>query len=108
MEEVRLQGITLDTATLEYALRGTVERLADLFFINPADIQLLEKLNTAVSLARSMPFEVNLWKPQNRYYEVLKRAYPDFQSEAEGGDENARAWIRHFVSLGENLSIRVG
>ncbi|HEX3034111.1 MAG TPA: DUF3536 domain-containing protein [Thermodesulfobacteriota bacterium] len=108
MEEVRLQGITLDTATLEYALRGTIERLANLFFVNPGDIQVLEKLNTAVSVACSMPFEVNLWEPQNRYYEVLKKLYPDFQRKAERGDENARTWIRHFVSLGENLSIRVG
>jgi hypothetical protein len=107
MEEAKLEGVVLDTPTLEYVLRQTIERLADQFVVNPADLALLQKLEAAVNLARSLPFEVNLWEPQNRYYEILKGVYSNFRTWSDQGDENAKAWNRLFCSLGEGLSIRV-
>ncbi|MCI0455130.1 MAG: DUF3536 domain-containing protein [Candidatus Dadabacteria bacterium] len=107
LEEVRLEGVTLDAETLEYTLRRRIERLAELFFANPTDLSLLEALGTSLDLTRSLPFLVNLWKPQNAYYKMLKTVYPEILKQAERGDKSARVWISKFTSLGEILSIRV-
>ena len=107
LEEVRLEGITLDTETLEYTLRRKIEQMAERLIANPTDLSLLQRLDTALDLTSSLPFMVNLWKPQNAYYEILKTVYPEFRGRAEQGDENTKAWISHFTSLGEKLSIRV-
>jgi len=107
LEEVRLEGITLDTETLEYTLRRKIEQMAERLIANPTDLSLLQRLDTALDLTSSLPFMVNLWKAQNVYYQVLQKIYPEFQKRAEQGDENAKPWISHFTSLGEKLSIRV-
>jgi len=50
---------------------------------------------------------VNLWRPQNAYYKILKTVYPKILKRAEKEDESAKVWISHFTSLGGNLSIWV-
>ena len=98
------ERVTLDGAGLSYALRHTIEFMMERFEAHPAALQHLERLEAAVNLARSLPFEVNLWKVQNRYYQMLQQVRPEFQ--ARGGDQ-ARLWLACFDSLGEKLSIRV-
>jgi alpha-amylase/alpha-mannosidase (GH57 family) len=107
LEEVRSEGVTLDSETLEYTLRRRIERMAESLFDNPADLSLLEGLGAVLDLTGSLPFMVNLWKPQNTYYKLLRTVYPDFKSRAEQGDESASVWTSHFISLGEKLSIRI-
>jgi hypothetical protein len=107
LEEVKLEGVTLDTETLEYILKRTIEQMAERILANPTEISLLQRLESALKLTCSLPFMINLWKPQNSYYEILQTIYPEFRVRAEQGDENAKAWISHFTSIGEKLSIRV-
>jgi hypothetical protein len=56
----------------------------------------------------SVPFAVDLWRVQNLYHGMLESAYPEFQERAQQGDEVAGEWLGQFVSLGQQLSIRVG
>jgi alpha-amylase/alpha-mannosidase (GH57 family) len=107
LEEARLEHVTLDAATLEYTLRKSIQRMAERLLTNPMDLSLLQKLGDALDLTRSLPFMVNFWKPQNAYYEVLQKVYPEFRDRAQQGDESAKRWVSHFVSVGEKLSIRV-
>jgi hypothetical protein len=107
LEEVRLDGITLDVETLEYTLRMRIERMAELLFANPTNLPLMEGLRASLDLTRSLPFSVNLWKSQNAYYKILQTIYPEILKQAERGDESARVWKSNFTSLGEMLSIRV-
>ena len=107
LEDAKSQNITLDTTTLEYAFRGSLERMSEQFSSNPSDLHLLQKLVATVELIPLLPFIVNLWKPQNYYYEMLKSVYPGFQNKAEKGDGDARAWVNLFILLGDKLSIRV-
>jgi alpha-amylase/alpha-mannosidase (GH57 family) len=107
LEEAKLEGVTLDAATIEYALRRSIERMAKQFSTNPHDFSLLQRLNAILELTRSLPFMVNLWEPQNIYYEVLKTVYPESRDRAEQGDESAKMWVAYFASLGEKLYIRV-
>ena len=107
LEEVSLQGISLDTETLEFAFRRSLERMAELLSANPTDLALLERLEGAVSLLSSLPFQVNLWKVQNICYHLLEAVYPDFAVRAEQDDKEARPWIEHFKILLDKLSILV-
>ncbi len=104
LDAAQRERVTLDGAGLSYALRHTIELMMGGLEAEPEALRHLERLEAAVNLARSLPFEVNLWKVQNRYYDMLQRVRPEFQ--ARGGDQ-ARLWLACFDSLGEKLSIRV-
>ena len=102
-----MQQVTLDSATLAFALRRTIKRLSEALVETPADLELMKKLEAAAGLGRSLPFEVNVWKAQNNYYQLLHKIYPERLETALAGDAEARAWVEHFVALGRNLSVKV-
>jgi hypothetical protein len=104
LDAAEKEKVRLDTAGLGYALEQTVERLMGELRAAPTDLGLLEKLEAAIGLVGSLPFEVQLWKVQNLYYEMLQKVYPEFRARA---DEEAQDWVGHFLSLGEKLSFRV-
>jgi hypothetical protein len=60
-----------------------------------------------VQTALALPFKVNLYETQNRYYRTLARAYPQLKTAAEKGDANARAWTEEFREIGILLFVRV-
>ncbi len=99
--------VALDLPTLEYTLRMKLERMAERFRADTANLEALAELETAVGVAHSLPLAVNLWKIQNTCYELLQTAYPEFKQKAEEGDETAKTWINHFQSLAEKISLRV-
>ncbi len=99
--------VALDVPTLEYTLRKRLERMAEGFRADPANVELLGALDTAVGLARSLPLEANLWRIQNICYELLRTVYSGFQQKGEESGQNASAWIDHFRALAEKLSLHV-
>ncbi len=107
LEESRSQGISLEEETLEYALRRSLERIAERLNANPEDLGSLKKLGEGVRMLSSLPFQVNLWKVQNLFFELLQSVYPEFRTKEGRGDEKAHTWIHHFTLLGEKLSVRL-
>ncbi|NIS72201.1 MAG: DUF3536 domain-containing protein [Proteobacteria bacterium] len=107
LEEVTLAGISLDTDTLEFAFRKSIERMADRLLASPTELGLLQRLEAALSVLGSLPFEVNLWKVQNICYDLLGEVYRNLQRSAEQGDKKAREWLNGFRNLLGNLSIRI-
>jgi len=107
IEEARAQAVRMDEATLAFALRRTIRRLSEQFLENPDNLELMKKLEAAAGIARSLPFEVNVWRAQNNYYHVLQKNYPDRAAKASQGHSADREWIEHFVALGRNLAVHV-
>ena len=107
LEQARSEGVLLDSSTLAFTLQGTVDRLVEGLSADPTQIEEIRNLNTAVGLSRSLPFEIELWKVQNRYYQLAKQDLPELQHRAASGDEAATEWLEHFTSLGENLRMRI-
>jgi alpha-amylase/alpha-mannosidase (GH57 family) len=107
LDETTKIGVELDTATLEFSVRHKLDRLAAWLREEPTRLERLQVLDQAVSLVRMLPFEVNLWKAQNAFYEILQSLYHRFQSEAKLGDESARNWLDQFRQLGDKLSVLV-
>jgi hypothetical protein len=107
LEEAAIAGVTLDTTTLEFTLRKTLERLSDRFVQAPFDLTCLQRFRDAIGGARTMPFALVMWSMQNQCYDILQRDFPRLLRQARAGDENAVAWTEAFRELAELMSLKV-
>ncbi len=107
LEHIRLlldsaarEEINLDATGLEYALRGRLDGMVDQLAADPGNLDLMRLMADTVTVVRSLPFEVDLWRVQNVYYGLLQTVYPERQHAADG-------WLSYFISLGEQLGMHV-
>ncbi len=107
LDEARANNVTLDSTTLGFALWKTIKRLSEQFLENSDNLELMKKLEAAAGLARSLPFDMNVWRSQNNYYQMLQKIYPARLEQALANDPIAHEWVEHFVALGRNLSVKI-
>jgi hypothetical protein len=107
LDEAEATGIQLDSEGLSYVLERSVEELSLAALEHPRDIARLEQWADVASLTEALPFDVNLWKTQNVFYEMLHSIYPAFRERADDGDESAHRWVQLFRELGDKLSVAV-
>ena len=107
LKEAQLEGVSLDSTSLEYSFRKALERLAKRLAADPSDFGMLQRLEDATTLASRLPFQVDLWRVQNICYEMLRTVYEEYQMRAQQGHEEARTWLRHFNTIAQNLIVRV-
>jgi (1->4)-alpha-D-glucan 1-alpha-D-glucosylmutase len=107
LAEAAAWNINLDTPGLAYKLKMTIGRMAERFRAHPGDLVVLQTLDAVVGLARSLPFEVDLWHAQTVYVRLLDEAAPQFLDRAAEGDDHARVWLSHFVTLGDRLGVQL-
>jgi hypothetical protein len=107
LEEAEVWRVKMDTAGLSYKLKKTIGRMAERFAQQYQDQSLLRTLEGVARLARALPFEVELWQPQNVYWRLLQTAYPEFLQRIQAGESGARDWAEHFLALGEELGMQV-
>ncbi|MEA2559165.1 MAG: hypothetical protein QOH06_669 [Acidobacteriota bacterium] len=105
LDETSGLGVTLDVDGLSYALERAVEERVDHLRDRPNDPELLLQVEEAVDLARTPPFRVNLWRVQNRCYEMLETVYPLMMEES--GEALAAEWVERFQALARKLGVRV-
>ncbi|MGF1581332.1 MAG: malto-oligosyltrehalose synthase [Gemmataceae bacterium] len=106
LEEADRWGVLLDVAGLAYQLKQTLSRLAERVLAQPTELAPLLAFEQLMRVVHSLRFEVNLWHPQNVYYELMQNVYPDMEAQAPG-DETAQIWLDHFIDLGDQLGIQV-
>lgn len=107
LKEAATLNVPLNRVSLEFTLRRTLERLMEKIRETQAEFGILQNLEAVVSLAGTLPFEVNLWKVQNIYYEMLQTVLPEWRWKAEHGDARAHDWAATFVKLGAELAVKV-
>lgn len=105
LTEARIWAVPLDAAGLGYALKKNLERMSEKLRARPSDLALLKSLEAAAGLANTLPFEIDMWKVQNIYYQLLQTVCADFKKKAGQGDEDAQEWLDHFTILGEKLRV---
>jgi hypothetical protein len=98
VRDAAMEGVSLDSPTLAFTARHSLELLAKQFFDAPGDLETLVRLRKKVRLTLSMPFEVELWKVQNLYFHAMKRLLLD---------PSSREWLDEFLALGDDLSLRI-
>ncbi len=102
LAEGQANKIVFENDALAYAFKRHLDRLSEEFVKNPDDLEVLQRLSNSAGLLRRLPFEVNLWKPQNIYYRVAA-SLPEKQPAV---DEKSRAWVEKFKALGEQLGFK--
>ncbi len=103
LETAAREGIQWDAPWLGYALTRRFARMADDLALKP-QAEPLHRFNQAVDLARTLPFEVDLGRAQNVYYQLLQNVYPFY---AQQNDETSRTWVAEFHALGQKLGFCV-
>ena len=106
IETAKIEGVSLDTDTLEFAFRHTLERTASRFAANPS-LAALSELQKTADLLQHFPFPVNLWAIQNIFYGLLQKSYPAQRDAQMRGDETAQAWVSSFEELARDLGLKV-
>jgi hypothetical protein len=71
-------------------------------------MECLEKWADMASLTEALPFDVNLWKTQNVFYDLSRNVYPAMLARSRDADDAAQRWIQLFTALGGQLSVAVG
>ena len=100
LNTVRREDIELDSPGLSFVLKKSINRIAE-DLENDLTLKKLARFDDALSLLKIVPFEVDLWRTQNMFFELLQRApgIPEFQNEEAQG---------HLISIGERLGLYVG
>lgn len=101
-------NIVPDDSGLGFLFENALSRMIEGLAFNAGNLELLQKIEAAVVVAKSMPFEVSLRDAQNSYYGILQEAFPKQKDKADRGDGAAQQWVSHFASLGEHLGMRAG
>ena len=103
LEQVRRTGILVDTVTLEFAFRRTVERAAELFEANPFDLGRIRRFDEVMSLCESLPFSTNLWAAQNLYHLAQRSCLQVSQTK----NDRDPGWKAAFDCLGAKLGFAI-
>ncbi len=107
LETAERGDLPLDSAGLAFTYQGTLEQLALQLHADPRNLDFVRSLTEAASLVRKLPFDTDLVRTQNRYYEILQSTYPAILEKAAVGDAVAEEWRAQFQELGEYLWIEV-
>ncbi len=105
LREARASNISLDRTTLEFLIRKRIETLSAQLTADPANIERLQALRSALRTGSQMPFNINLWSAQNHVYAMRLSFLPKMRRKA-AKDARARAWVEEFLGLCEQLTIR--
>jgi hypothetical protein len=107
LDEAEATNVQLDQEGLGYVVGKALANVGYQLLEAPHDLELLEAWAGLAGLTVGLPFDVNLWKSQNAFYELLNTVYPAVRSRADAGDEDAIRWTGLFEVLGEQLSVVV-
>ena len=100
LRDARAFEVPLDHEGLSFALKETVERVAEEIRRSPSDPKGLRRLIRILKIVEEVPFDADLWKVQNLYWEL--RSAP-----REGDRSDAGSPRKLFDRLGEELRFRV-
>jgi len=98
-------GVELPASELAFRFARMLRRHAERWREGADQHDRLHGLLQAVELARTMPFEVDLWTPQNIFFEIGRSTLPLIEEQAQAGSPSAREWLADYLRLAEALGI---
>jgi alpha-amylase/alpha-mannosidase (GH57 family) len=107
LEQVRSSQVRLDTRALNLTFERALDRLAVCLWQNPDNLRTLRTLEELAHIARATVGEVDVWKVQNLYFDLMRVHYPRKQRSAEKGDDEAAAWTGSFRRLADELAVSI-
>jgi alpha-amylase/alpha-mannosidase (GH57 family) len=107
LAEAQQLQVKVDRAGLGFALKRTLEELAERLSRDPHDLVTLQRLSRASGLAGTLPLDIDLWRAQNIFYELMRDVYPDYEARVSAGDLGARQWLELFTGVAAQLRLAV-
>ena len=101
LDQIRIAGASLDTASLEIVVRRKLEHNCKNFFDQPRNLDALRKCREDVEAAKSLPLPLVLWSVQNHCYAILQTLYPEMK------EANEQDWLAEFEQLAHLLDLRI-
>lgn len=101
IQEATARGARVLDASIGFSVKKQMETMMEQFSSHPNEPERMKALDAFAQLVLPLPLELNLWKVQNIYWEMLQRRLPEFRQRA--GDEQAEAWVEQFLKLGQTL-----
>ncbi|MFC1893045.1 DUF3536 domain-containing protein [Chloroflexota bacterium] len=106
LDEIAVWNVELDAEGHSYLFQRALEKMISGLAETPEDMALLNNLIAANEMVDSLPFDVDLWRVQNLYHDILQTTHPGLRERAEKGDELAGEWLARFSVMGQQLKIR--
>ncbi len=107
LKEAAATRVKLDVSGLEYALRTRLEKEADAFARQPADLDRAQSFRKLLEFAATLPFPVNLWEVQNFCYRPLIQAMDELNLQAEKDYAAVQSTLIELAMIREKLHIHV-
>jgi hypothetical protein len=105
LKEAAATRVKLDVSGLEYALRTRLEKEADAFARQPADLDRAQSFRKLLEFAATLPFPVNLWEVQNLCFGPLIQAMDELNLQAEKDYAAVRSTLIELAMIREKLHI---
>jgi len=102
LDAAEREGAELDRAGLSFVLGKSLERLMGEFHRAWEEPEPLARLSATTQFARSLPFEVDLSRTQDLYWDLRREVYSKRRA---SDDESSRVWCRAFEKLGDHLGM---
>jgi hypothetical protein len=99
-------GRVLDSE-ISFAVKNKMERLIQELAERPHEIERIQSLQKFAEAVMPVSLGLNLWRVQDMYWAMLQKVAPQFQQQAQAGDDAAREWLNQFAALGERLGFVV-
>lgn len=106
LAELTATHSTVDAPQLSYIFKQRLDRLADQLAKTPEDLSALQHFADSAQLIPEMPFETNLWKPQNIYHSLIVSTLPEMRQRSAQGDGNAGKWVETLIALANPLGFQ--
>ncbi len=101
----KTDDVPLEQRELSYLIDQSIKRALVALEADPLDFDHLERTIASVLTLREFPFQLNLWQPQNIWYDMLTES-PAFLRNLEQPSAADR-WRERFFELGRQLGIAV-
>jgi hypothetical protein len=107
LDEGQRAKIEFDKTVLCQTFERTLNQLMEQLAKDVSNLPLLQKLEDLVSFTSKLPFEINLWRAQNLYYEIMCMYSPSNGARPALTPSPTPDWQAHFTALGEKLYVCV-
>jgi alpha-amylase/alpha-mannosidase (GH57 family) len=105
LSEAANEGVALDHRTLSFWAEKGLWRLTETFSRDPDNLDTLRSMRLKVRLLRSLPFEVDLWKVQNRFFHLATRLTN--RTNGSAAESAPGDWLDEVSRLAEELSFEI-
>ena len=103
LDQIGTWQVAMYQPDTEFFLRGHLQDLMRRLAAEPADLQLMTRIDRFMELLQTTPVEIELWQIQNDYYLMAKTVYRDYLAKELNDEEGAALWLEIFRKLGEKF-----